>query len=315
MSIHSHLQFDQSTSHARIPAGGIHLIASIDSLSEAQFTASFFGSTKSLHGEVATTSPATTTHNHSNQQYSVTAVTTSAGTVAERYAYSAYGEPTILDGFGSAIASSSINNRYSYTGREWDATVGLYHFRARWMSPKSGRFLGRDPIGFEGSPFDLYEVCESSILIYADPTGEDRYQIGGKHPGDHSIICVDLYHEWTMVGGPGGPTGFQYCCELGPAEEGSGGSPCIVVPHGSVCSNISWGAAFFGVWAHPSEISCGIRKLTEAEKKNATTVAQHGGPFDDERIRKKLEKLNGKPMYWNGVFSNCHQFSQSYLYP
>jgi hypothetical protein len=32
-----------------------------------------------------------------NQQYSVTAVTTSEGAVAERYAYSAYGQPTILD--------------------------------------------------------------------------------------------------------------------------------------------------------------------------------------------------------------------------
>jgi hypothetical protein len=86
MSIHSHLPYDQSTSHARIPAGGIHLIASIDSASEAQFTASFFGSTKALHGEVAIPTAETSTHNHSNQQYSITAVTTSTGIVAERYA-------------------------------------------------------------------------------------------------------------------------------------------------------------------------------------------------------------------------------------
>jgi len=52
-------------------------------------------------------------HYHSNQQYSITAVTTSAGAIAERYAYSAYGEPTICDSSGSIIASSSINNRYS----------------------------------------------------------------------------------------------------------------------------------------------------------------------------------------------------------
>jgi RHS repeat-associated protein len=169
MLIHSHLPYDQSTSHARIPAGGIDLIASIDSVSEAQFTASFFGSTKALHGEVATTSPATTTHNHSNQQYSITAVTTSAGAIAERYAYSAYGEPTILDASGSAIGSSSaINNRYSYTGREWDATVGLYHFRARWMSPKSGRFLGRDPIGYFEELL-LYQC--GFVLSGSDPTG------------------------------------------------------------------------------------------------------------------------------------------------
>jgi RHS repeat-associated protein len=171
MSIHSHLQYDQSTSHARIPAGGINLIASIDSVSEAQITASFFGSTKALHGENAIPSTETTTHNHSNQQYSITAVTTSAGAIAERYAYSAYGEPTICDSSGSAIGSSAINNRYSYTGREWDATVGLYHFRARWMSPKSGRFLGRDPIGYEGSEWNLYEYCDARPLISTDPSG------------------------------------------------------------------------------------------------------------------------------------------------
>jgi RHS repeat-associated protein len=198
MSIHSHLPFEQSTSHARIPAGGIDLIASIDSVSEAQFTASFFGSTKALHGEVATTSPATTTHNHRNQQYSITAVTTSSGAIAERYAYSAYGEPTICDSSGSAIGSSSaINNRYSYTGREWDGTVGLYHFRARWMCPKTGRFLTRDPIGYHDG------MCQYQIyfdLATLDPMGlsectvtkdsyktsifgeDDRNQINGNKP-------------------------------------------------------------------------------------------------------------------------------------
>ncbi len=183
MSIHSQLPYDQSTSHARIPAGGIHLIASIDSASEAQFTASFFGSTKALHGEVAIPSAATTTHNHSNQQYSITAVTTSAGAVAERYAYSAYGEPTILDGSGSTLSSSAINHRYSYTGREWDATVGLYHFRARWMSPKTGRFLGRDPIGFvDGNClYRLYFTLasldpEGMAILDADPTSSNGVQ-------------------------------------------------------------------------------------------------------------------------------------------
>jgi RHS repeat-associated protein len=181
MLIHSHLPYDQSTSRERIPAGGIHLIASIDSASEAQVTASFFGSTKALHGEVATTRAATTTHNHSNQQYSITAVTTSTGTIAERYAYSAYGEPTILDSSGSVIASSAINNRYSYTGREWDATVGLHHFRARWMSPKTGRFLGRDPIGFEGGDFCIYRFAIGNALDGLDPMGLEQPWVG--YPG------------------------------------------------------------------------------------------------------------------------------------
>ena len=42
---------------------------------------------------------------HRNQQYSITAMTTSTGAVAERYAYTAYGQPTILN------ASSPQNKR------------------------------------------------------------------------------------------------------------------------------------------------------------------------------------------------------------
>jgi RHS repeat-associated protein len=125
-----------------------------------------------LHGYFSMEPQEIANADHSNQQYSITAVTTSAGTIAERYAYSAYGEPTVLDGSGSVLASSAINNRYSYTGREWDATVGLHHFRARWMSPKTGRFLGRDPIGYEGSDWDLYEFMGGNVQNRVDPNGE-----------------------------------------------------------------------------------------------------------------------------------------------
>jgi RHS repeat-associated protein len=108
---------------------------------------------------------------HRNQQFSITAVTTSSGSVAERYAYTAYGQPTILDGSGSVLSSSAINNRYTYTGREWDATLGLYHFRARWMSGLAGRFMGRDPIDYYGSLSNLYELVGSACLDQMDPTG------------------------------------------------------------------------------------------------------------------------------------------------
>jgi RHS repeat-associated protein len=107
---------------------------------------------------------------HRNHQYSVTAITTSTGAIAERYAYTAYGQPTILDASASVLSSSAINNRYTYTGREWDATLALYHFRARWMSPSAGRFLTRDPIGFEGGD-SLYAYVENKPLRWLDPKG------------------------------------------------------------------------------------------------------------------------------------------------
>ncbi len=76
---------------------------------------------------------------HRNQQYSITAMTTSTGAVAERYAYTAYGHPAILNASGTVLTSSTVGNRYTYTGREWDETLGLHHFRARWMNPQNKR--------------------------------------------------------------------------------------------------------------------------------------------------------------------------------
>jgi RHS repeat-associated protein len=105
---------------------------------------------------------------HRNHQYSVTAITTSTGTISERYAYTAYGQPTILNTSGTVISATTLSNRYSYTGREWDATLGLHHFRARWMSPSAGKFLGRDPIGFLDG-MNLYGIY--FVLSGADPSG------------------------------------------------------------------------------------------------------------------------------------------------
>jgi RHS repeat-associated protein len=109
---------------------------------------------------------------HRNQQYSVTALSDSSGNVSERYAYTAYGQPTFLNASGTVQTSSVANNRYTYTGREWDSTLGLHHFRARWMSGLSGRFLTRDPIGYVGSEWNLYESFDSKTLNSVDPDGK-----------------------------------------------------------------------------------------------------------------------------------------------
>lgn len=39
-------------------------------------------------------------------------------------------------------------------------------------APSIGRFCSRDPIGFDGSPYHLYEVFGSQPLVNVDPTGE-----------------------------------------------------------------------------------------------------------------------------------------------
>ena len=106
-----------------------------------------------------------------NQQYSIIAMTDESGNVTERYAYDAYGVPTILDAAGVERASSTENNRFMYTGREWDEDLSLYYYRARMYDPYSGRFCSRDPIGFEGESMNLYQYVMSDPMKHTDPAG------------------------------------------------------------------------------------------------------------------------------------------------
>ncbi len=88
------------------------------------------------------------TYYHRNQQYSIVGLTNAAGTLVERYTYSAYGTLGIYAANGTVRSSSTYANRYTYTGREWDADLRLYHFRARWFDPATGGFVSRDPLGY-----------------------------------------------------------------------------------------------------------------------------------------------------------------------
>jgi RHS repeat-associated protein len=138
--------------------------------SYSDFTTSSEPTTKQMPTESYVASTNCTSDFCCNQQYSVTAITTAAGAIAERYAYTAYGLPTILNASATIIASSAISNRYTYTGREWDATLSLHHFRARWMSPIAGRFLGRDP-GRYVDGLSLYRAYFAASLV--DPFGRE----------------------------------------------------------------------------------------------------------------------------------------------
>ena len=143
---------------------------------------------------------------HRNQHYSITAVTTSAGAVNERFAYTAYGQSTILDASASVLSSSAINNRYTYTRREWDATLGLHHFRARWMSGLTGRFLSTDPVKYLGSEWNLFAYCENKSLNRSDPYGLcSRWPLCGGKPlnrrfnGCENGLLVPLVSLWRCV--------------------------------------------------------------------------------------------------------------------
>ncbi len=52
-----------------------------------------------------------------------------------------------------------------------DPETGLYYDRARYMNAKQGRFIGRDPLSYGGSGFNLYAYANDNPSDRVDPTG------------------------------------------------------------------------------------------------------------------------------------------------
>jgi RHS repeat-associated protein len=75
------------------------------------------------------------------------------------------------DSFGNA--TGNLNTRYQFTGREFDADLGLQYSRARFYDAKLGRFISEDPIGFAGKDINLYGYVWNSPIKLVDPQGTD----------------------------------------------------------------------------------------------------------------------------------------------
>jgi RHS repeat-associated protein len=87
-------------------------------------------------------------HFHQQALGSVTEVSEPGGAIVEWVIYDVYGAATLRDQGGSVVGSSAVGNPFLFTGREYDAESGLYHYRARAYDPEAGRFLQRDPLGY-----------------------------------------------------------------------------------------------------------------------------------------------------------------------
>ncbi|WP_197456071.1 RHS repeat domain-containing protein [Stieleria neptunia] len=142
-------------------------------------------------------------HSHGTQPYSINALTDSSGTIKARYAYDAYGGLSIFDSSGTARTSTAEDNRYTYTGREYDDVLDLYHYRARMYNAIAGRFCSRDPIGFNEDGYLLYEYVRSTPLRLRDPYGlqrdgeNEKKNLGPKDPAGRS--CPDEHKCFVAV--------------------------------------------------------------------------------------------------------------------
>jgi RHS repeat-associated protein len=107
---------------------------------------------------------------HTDANGSVTAITDADGNLVERVTYDIYGMPTFWDAAGNKISKSSIGNNILFHGREYDAELNLYYFRARYYCPIMGRFLQTDPMGYQDS-LNLYQGFNMNPMNFVDPFG------------------------------------------------------------------------------------------------------------------------------------------------
>src|SRR5262249_24625393 len=125
---------------------------------------------------------------------SVFALTNTTGQIVVGYQYDAYGQPTqflpgpdgVVDFGGDdviSVGSATTANPYLFTGQRFDQETGLYYFKYRYYSPELGRFITRDPVGYEAG-VNRYAYVNDRPTNYVDPLGwdgelTDNYIIAG----------------------------------------------------------------------------------------------------------------------------------------
>jgi RHS repeat-associated protein len=98
----------------------------------------------------------------------------SAGAKSDSYRY---------DAFGNLLTSTGATaNPFRFAGEEEDASLGLYYLRARYLDPRSGRFITGDPV--LGNPRDprtlnRYAYAGSDPVNRIDPLGTQDFSLAG----------------------------------------------------------------------------------------------------------------------------------------
>lgn len=98
------------------------------------------------------------------------------GSVSETYRYTAFGEESIYDGAGTKQSVSL--NPWRFSSKRVDSETGFVFFGRRCYDPCAGRWITRDPKGYEAGP-NLYAYVMNNPLVRLDLYGLDWVQEGG----------------------------------------------------------------------------------------------------------------------------------------
>jgi RHS repeat-associated protein len=225
---------------------------------------------------------------------STVAITDSSAQIVNAYAYSPYG----LVG-----AQETISNPFTYVGRfgVMAESHGLYYMRARYYDPEVGRFINKDPIGYEGG-INLYGYVGGNPTHWVDPLGlfdafilaeGDLVGIFGIEGGVGIVIDTDALGESGVFRTIGPAVGANAGAAIGGGfvkRDLEGWSYNIdanikVVSAGAIFDDFGWAGAFGG-WGPGIGVS--------ASATHTATYSVNDFIRDIQKLWKKAKsKLNG----------------------
>ncbi len=129
-------------------------------------------------------------HYTSDNLGSITHVTDEDGNICNQYEYDAFGSFTTKE--------ETIQNRFCYTGEQYDPITSQYYLRARFYNPVIGRFLNEDT--YYGDGLNLYAYCHNNPVNFVDPSGHK--------------MCSQKYKQYIKLRNKG-LTHFQALAKLG----------------------------------------------------------------------------------------------------
>jgi len=146
----------------------------------------------------------------------VRGLTDGLGQVTDAYDYDAYGNlihqqvNEVGEGKLVSVGSTSTaatSNVHLYCGERYDADLGLYYLRARYMNTDTGRFHTMDSFeGFRTTPQSLhkYLYANGNPVMGADPSGQYAATLTGLMEGVTASAMLDFMATVAITGLIGG---------------------------------------------------------------------------------------------------------------
>ncbi len=233
---------------------------------------------------------------HQDGLGTVTDLTDSAGVTAKSYSYDAYGN--ILESPGT------VEQPYTYTGRELDSETGLYYYRARYYDAGTGRFLQNDPIGFRGGDLNLYRYVVNNPLNFRDPVGLQNTAVfpgagSVAQQGTSSLVKGAIQGIGLGLGAVAGVIGGVI---VSPDNAGEG-SDIIPLPDSYPDIQLPGDDSVPDVILPPqveidSEVACPVLdplQYSPHKKKRPSTYDKHTKPRPGRSTEKKKQQPGWKP--------------------